>query len=211
VVCMAFTILQPDKSIFKPQQEDFTEIARYLGYRRSDYEVSDAEIKKLIEECGNEMYRSILPKAVFDEFELKLQDTNISFSDVSFDSKDLSRNLKDCESVFLVAVTVGPQVDLLIRRYERTDSVKAAIMQSAGAMYAEKLIEYVNQTIKIAAKEKGLKTKPRYSAGYGDVSLELQKDFFRLLPCSKIGLTLMDTLIMAPEKSVTAFIGCGKF
>ena len=49
--------------------------------------------------------------------------------------------------------------------------------------------------------------RPRFSPGYGDVSLEVQKDFFRLLPCQRIGLTLMDTLIMSPEKSVTAFIG----
>lgn len=206
---MSFTILQPDKNIFLPTEEDFSEIARYLGYRPSAYEISSLEIKKIIEECGKEMFGSILPKAVYDEFELKLEGEEISFGDVCFSSKDLSRNLKNCNKVFLVAVTVGPQVDLLIRRYEKTDSVKAAVMQSAGAMYAEKLIEYVNHKIKTDMEEQGFKVKPRYSAGYGDVSLELQKDFFRLLPCSKIGLTLMDTLIMAPEKSVTAFIGCG--
>ena len=41
----------------------------------------------------------------------------------------------------------------------------------------------------------------------GNVELSVQKEFFRLLPCTRIGLTLMDTLIMSPEKSVTAFIG----
>ena len=35
--------------------------------------------------------------------------------------------------------------------------------------------------------------------------------FFRLLNCTqKIGLTLMDSFIMAPEKSITAFIGLEK-
>ena len=40
------------------------------------------------------------------------------------------------------------------------------------------------------------------------MSLEVQRHFFSLLPCTqRIGLTLTDSLVMAPEKSVTAFIG----
>ena len=74
-------------------------------------------------------------------------------------------------------------------------------------MYIEELVDLINAEIKKIAEADGLKTRPRYSPGYGDVPLEVQKDFFRLLPCTRIGLTLMDTLIMAPEKSVTAFVG----
>ena len=61
------------------------------------------------------------------------------------------------------------------------------------------------------AKENGYKTHPRFSPGYGDLSLKTQSIFFRLLNCTqKIGLTLMDSFIMAPEKSITAFIGLEK-
>jgi cobalamin-dependent methionine synthase I len=74
-------------------------------------------------------------------------------------------------------------------------------------MFIEELVDLVNDEIKKIAEKQGLKTRPRYSPGFGDVPLEIQKDFFRLLPCTRIGLTLMDTLIMAPEKSVTAFCG----
>ena len=77
-------------------------------------------------------------------------------------------------------------------------------MQACGAMFVESFVDSFNE--KINRDYQG-KTKPRFSPGYGDVPLTVQKDFFRLLPCQKIGLTLMDNLIMAPEKSVTAFIG----
>ena len=122
-------------------------------------------------------------------------------------SKDLGANLKDCSKVALVAATIGPQVDALIRRYSSTDSVYASILQATGAMYIEEVVDLLNAEIKKIAEAQGLKTRPRYSPGYGDVPLDIQRDFFRLLPCTRIGLTLMDTLIMAPEKSVTAFIG----
>ena len=53
--------------------------------------------------------------------------------------------------------------------------------------------------------------KPRFSPGFGDLSLENQKKIFSFLRCSQqIGLTLNDSLVMSPEKSVTAFIGLEK-
>ena len=133
----------------------------------------------------------------------------LRFADVTLTSRDLGANLAGCSKVALMATTIGPQVDALIRRYSSTDSVYASILQATGAMFIEKVVDLVNAEIKTIAGTQGLKTKPRYSPGYGDVPLEVQKDFFRLLPCTRIGLTLMDTLIMAPEKSVTAFVGIG--
>ena len=48
----------------------------------------------------------------------------------------------------------------------------------------------------------------RYVRGIGDLALENQKGVFEVLHPSKyIGLSLMDTMIMSPEKSVTAIIG----
>lgn len=133
--------------------------------------------------------------------------TTLRFADVTLQSRDLGRNLAGCSQVALLAATIGPQVDALIRRYSSLDPVYASILQATGAMFIEELVDLVNSEIKKIAAAQGLKTKPRYSPGYGDVPLQVQKDFFRLLPCTRIGLTLMDTLIMAPEKSVTAFVG----
>ena len=54
----------------------------------------------------------------------------------------------------------------------------------------------------------GLHTRARFSPGYGDLKLSSQKDIFRVLDCSrKIGLSLNDSLLMSPSKSVTAIIG----
>ena len=138
-----------------------------------------------------------------------LNHQELRFADVTLHSRDLARNLAGCKQVALLAATIGPQVDALIRRQSSLDPVYASILQATGAMFIEELVDLVNDEIKKIAAAQGLKTKPRYSPGFGDVPLQVQKDFFRLLPCTRIGLTLMDTLIMAPEKSVTAFVGIG--
>ena len=53
----------------------------------------------------------------------------------------------------------------------------------------------------------GVKVGPRFSAGYGDLSLDFQKNIFNILKCEKIGLTLNQSLSMSPSKSVTAIAG----
>ena len=200
---MSTTFLVPDSKDFSP---DFKEVARYLGYSRT---VSpDQDVSGLMEKAAREMAEVMKAQAVFEVFDLTVGlESELSFADVSLHSRDLSRNLAGCSKVALLAATLGPQVDALIRRHSSTDPVYASILQATGPMYIEELVDLVNEEIKKIAASQGLKTKPRYSPGYGDVSLEVQKDFFRLLPCTRIGLTLMDTLIMAPEKSVTAFVG----
>ena len=206
-------ILNLNKSLLAPTQSDYKEVARYIGYSRQI--TPDDMTNGLIEKACRELFDQLMPQAVYEEFPLSVkcsQDSGdrplITFADISIFSKDLYNNLHDCNSVYLMACTIGPQVDRFIRRSQSLDPAYAAVLQSTGAMYIEKVVDYVNEEIKNISQQAGKKSKPRYSPGYGDVSLTVQKEFFRLLPCTRIGLTLMDTLIMAPEKSVTAFVGC---
>ena len=72
----------------------------------------------------------------------------------------------------------------------------------------EAVCDEVNALLEKEAAEEGRSLRRRFSPGYGDLGLENQKGVFELLnPAKLIGLTLMDTLIMSPEKSVTAIIG----
>ena len=200
---MSATFLFPDSKDFSP---DLKEVARYLGYRKAAG--PDVDVKALMEKAAQEMQAVMKPQAVFEIFDLTInENSNLRFADISLQSRDLSTNLSNCSQVALLAATIGPQVDALIRRNSSLDPVYASILQATGAMFIEEVVDLVNDEIKKIAEAQGLKTKPRYSPGFGDVTLEVQREFFRLLPCTRIGLTLMDTLIMAPEKSVTAFIG----
>ena len=211
---MSATFLFPESKDFSP---DLKEVARYLGYRKAV--PPDADVSALMEKAAGEMHAVMKPQAAFEIFDLTINDPTsavvstgsttvmLHFADVTLHSKDLATNLAGCSQVALLAATIGPQIDALIRRHSTVNPVYASILQATGAMFIEEVVDFVNEEIKKIAASQGLKTKPRYSPGFGDVPLEVQKDFFRLLPCTRIGLTLMDTLIMAPEKSVTAFVG----
>jgi cobalamin-dependent methionine synthase I len=202
------------KEVYSAQQIkcDLNEIYRYLGYKKENgaYNVP-SDIKDTICLCAQEMQKILKPQAVYEIFELKNQNGILNFGQYSLISKSLSRNLENCSKVVLFALTIGPLVDKLIQKYSRLDSAKAVICQATGAMFTETFADLFCKTLSQKYAPEGYSLHPRFSPGYGDVPLDTQKLFFSILSCTqKIALTLNDSLLMTPEKSITAFIGLEK-
>lgn len=120
----------------------------------------------------------------------------------------LQKNLAGCGSAVLFAATVGIGIDRLIARYAPLSPTKALLFQAIGAERIESLCDAFEGEMAAEMAQAGRKTRPRFSPGYGDFPLEAQKDIFALLDCPRrIGLTLNESLLMSPSKSVTAIIG----
>ena len=82
------------------------------------------------------------------------------------------------------------------------------LYQAAAAAMIETVCDGVNDAIRREAAGEGLYCRPRFSPGYGDFSIEHQRDFARLLDTPRqIGLTVTESCLLAPTKSVTAVIG----
>ena len=93
-------------------------------------------------------------------------------------------------------------------KYNAISPAKAFMLQAIGAERIEALCDIFEQDIKQELTNNGYTVKPRFSAGYGDIPLELQRDIVSVLDCQrKIGITLNESLVMSPSKSVTAIIG----
>lgn len=101
-------------------------------------------------------------------------------------------------------------MDRLLQKYNKTQISKAVIIQAAATAMIEEFCDMATDEIKqkIESNNSPIYFRPRFSPGYGDFPLSYQKNMAAVLSCSKkIGLTLTDSLIMAPSKSVTAVIG----
>ena len=167
------------------------EILRYAGCRNED-----KDVLSLIHSCVDEVRQKLSYKVCYGEFDVGF---------LNIQSKMFSKNLENCSSVIIFAATIGVEIDRLILKYSRISPSRALILQSIGTERIEALCD---EFCKEIAKEKNMSLTNRFSPGYGDLSLDIQKDIFNFLDCSKrIGLTLNDSLIMSPSKSVTAFVG----
>ena len=189
---------------YDPPEYDKRAIYRYAGIKEGFGGIFDN-----VDECIATAEASFTYKVCFRRFEvseyfggLNLGFFTLNGGGVFFDY------FKDCSRLWVFAATVGLPIDRLIAKYSSTSPIKAILYQALGTERIESLCDKFESDIAALEGLSGLSAKPRYSPGYGDAPLELQRDVFRMLDCQrKIGLTLNESLLMSPSKSVTAFIG----
>ena len=182
---------------------DMGEIFRYMGCKEAD-----PEVLKLVEGCIEEVRSKLTYRVCYRQFAMEEKGDQLDLTFVVSQSEGLRRNLKGCKSLILFAATIGLEIDRLIARYGRLSPAKALCFQAIGAERIESLCKSFNDDMIETLAKSGLGTRPRFSPGYGDFPLEVQKEIFRVLnPAKNIGLSLNDSLLMTPSKSVTAIIG----
>jgi len=198
----------PAETVFGREREALErEIFRYLGLRGTEPEPA---VRRAAQECLTELTGQLTPREVHRFFPLEREgEDTFRIEGVAFPSRSLARNLAGCREVCLMAATVGMAPDRLSARASAGGKVsRAVIVQAAGAALIEAWCDQVNETIRKEAAERGGFLRPRFSPGYGDLALSHQTELFRLLNVQKtIGVTLTESLLMMPSKSVTALIG----
>lgn len=123
-------------------------------------------------------------------------------------SASLQENLEGCHSCILFAATLGIRFDRSLSRYGSIAPSKALLLQAIGAERIEALCDIFCEDI--AHRYAPQAVTRRFSPGYGDLPLDFQKTLFSLLDCPRqIGVTLSESLIMFPSKSVSAIVGIG--
>ncbi|MBE6607693.1 MAG: Vitamin B12 dependent methionine synthase activation subunit [Ruminococcaceae bacterium] len=199
---MSFTVYTKAYSAPEYNKKD---ILRYAGVREAS-----EDITALLEDALSEADGKFTYKVCYAEMPIFAGENELDLTFTKTSSKNLQKNLEYCDSIILFSATVGLEIDRLIARYSKISPARALMLQAIGAERIESLCDFFNDDIKKEKKALGKFTHPRFSPGYGDLPIEIQKDIFRALDCPrKIGLTLNENLLMSPTKSVSAIIGIG--
>ncbi len=182
------------------------EAVRYLGYGRN---AADEKTLALIEDAFAKLERTISPKSVWRIFNLEQTEEGKNIiGNMEIESNSLSRNLKGCVKAVLFGATLGAGTDRLIARVSLSDMAEAVVFQSCAAVLLEEYCDERQLAIGVELEREGLYLRPRFSPGYGDFDITYQQPLMRMLDCAKtIGLTMTDSFMMTPTKSVTALIG----
>ncbi|MBQ8382835.1 MAG: Vitamin B12 dependent methionine synthase activation subunit [Clostridia bacterium] len=180
-------------------QIDRREVYRYLGCGRNQPDPRTVELAeslcKQVEALPLEAVWCRLPLA--DGYDFGLGKAG----------RSLTANLTGCRETFLFAATLGLAADRLIRREEALSEARGVIADAVASAGVEagcnRLCAHLSE---IAGAGKYL--RPRFSPGYGDFPITVQQPLLDLLSARKLlGLTLTDSLLMLPTKSVSAIVG----
>ena len=179
------------------------EVLRYMGCR----EATD-EMCGLVDACVAMAAHAFDFRLCYATFPVTVSEDTVDLGFTCVHSHALAVNLKDCTRAVIFGATVGLEIDRLITKHGRLSPAKGLCLQALGAERIEALCDAFCEELAAREAENGCEIRPRFSPGYGDLPLPLQKDLFAVLDCSRrIGLTLNDSLLMSPTKSVTAMVG----
>lgn len=182
------------------------EIWRYAGYMGIPGEDEEG-LKDTLNQVLKELEKAFNYKVCYRRMDITW-DGDMPVLPFESKSADLAKCIDGCTEIIIFAATIGLDIDRHIAKYQRLSPVKALLMQAYGAERIESLCDYFCKDIEDELKKEDLYLTPRFSPGYGDLPLEKQIDFFKLLDCNRqIGISLNESLLMTPSKSVTAIMG----
>jgi hypothetical protein len=186
---------------------DRVEALRYMGYRGQRM---DANVEKLLDECIDEVMLVSKTSFLYDIFDMESKEEGLHLigTTLLLRGKDIKAHLSGAEKCAVMAVTLGLEVDRRIDFYSRTELAKALVFNACAAAAVESLCDTVQGKIEAEARSMGLEITSRYSPGYGDFPIDIQKELSKVLKTyERLGLSVNESSIMIPRKSVTAFIG----
>lgn len=118
--------------------------------------------------------------------------------------EDFCTQCRNAGFLWCGAVTIGEQ---LTNWRDETNSITAsAIADAVGSECADAAMDALTRLARNELRRRGLGlSERRFSPGYGDMPLELQKLFYDKLNMAQMGIRLTENCFLFPEKSVTAF------
>ena len=190
---------------YNPPKVDKKEVFRYCKTTANE------AANSLLDSCIFEVTDKLSYKVCYTKVDANANGDIIDLGFCSINSQSLARCLEGCNEVIIFAATIGVAMDRLIDKYSIITPSRAVMLQALGSERVEALCDAFCDDMALLEAEQGNIIRPRFSPGYGDLPLEVQKHIFALLnPTSRIGVTLNEKLFMLPQKSVTAIIGVKK-
>lgn len=179
------------------------EILQYLGWRGSEI---PPEVEQQLADAVETVRRLAKPRFIYRPFAIEWEEhwLRLAGSDIVLPGQDIRELLAQCDRCVLMAATLGGEVEREMRQAAVRDMTRSVLLDAVCSAAIEAVCDAADEML---ANEYGYLTD-RFSPGYGDLPLDMQRDFVALLDTPRgIGLTLTDSLILTPRKSVTAIIG----
>ena len=185
-------------------------IYRRLGYKRGITKVDERkkeEIERHIEYAAS----LISLKGAGIRVSLERVDPPLIVLKTGADirSAKLAGFLNGCKEVLFIGSTAGSAVmDAILGDTEGGDMTRGVVIDAVASEMTDAALDWIMGFFnRLLARENARLTRGRFSAGYGDFLLENQKMMYDMLELKRIGVTINESFILMPEKSVTAVVG----
>ena len=182
---------------------DRAEALRYLAIARPD-----AGSLEAIEPVAAALEAALTPRFTFAAFPVRHTPEGVSLegSGLVLPGEMARTMLRECSDAVLLLCTLGAGFEARLRAASARDMAQAAMLDACGSAYVEAGCFDAEKAI--AARFPGKYLTDRFSPGYGDLPLDLQPALCAALDSQRrLGVTVTESLLMVPMKTVSAVIG----
>jgi hypothetical protein len=125
--------------------------------------------------------------------------------------KIISSALKEISKSVLFVGTVGKDFDNWLEdKKKENDLLGEYLANLIGSEIAESLAKWIHKKIFEYFGDEELRCSNRYSPGYCGWDVNEQKKIFEFFPKDVCGITLTESALMLPMKSISGIVGIGK-
>ncbi|MFO7656903.1 MAG: vitamin B12 dependent-methionine synthase activation domain-containing protein [Bacteroidales bacterium] len=188
------------------------EVAELIGYKDTDVPAPVDEIILQAIEMAGEYCKIeggiVLPDDVLLVDEKKM----VRIGDLEFRIKGrLFKELKGSEKIALFLCTAGSEISKVAKELmKKGDLLPGYIFDVIGSVTVERAMDEIQRQFGEKMQERGYKITNRYSPGYCGWQTEEQFKLFKIFPDNFCKVSLTDSALMYPIKSVSGMIGIGR-
>ena len=168
------------------------EALRYLGVQGA----ADDDLLRQLSALAEELQRRIQPRFIWRAAEVP---------QLSLPGSMAAKMLADCHQAAVLVCTLGAEFDLWMKQLQARDMGRALLLDALGSAYVEAGCDTAEEAIR--ARFPGMYLTDRFSPGYGDLPLTVQPSLLAFAGAGRIGVTVTESLLMNPQKSVSAIVG----
>ena len=187
-----------------PITPDLDEALRYAGVRADE----SGDMHRKMAEIAAQCMKTVTPRCTYRVSEIAWESGMPSLfgGQLVLPGRTAAVMLRSCSHAALLVCTLGATFDALARQVQARDFADALLLDGFGGAYVEAGCNAAER--EIAAKLPGKYLTDRFSPGYGDLPLDVQSPLLALTDATRrLGVTLSESNLMNPLKSVTAVIG----
>ena len=183
------------------------EALHYMGWRGTPVE---PELLEQIQTMIDLAEREVQPHAVIRRFGMD-EDGCLNGTALIPQGKDVCRMLSGCHEAVLLAATLGAGSERMLLKAQAKSGAEAVLLDAVLSAAIEAVCDAQEAALRDSLAAQGLYLTDRFSPGYGDMPLAQTREICAVLSADKtIGLTVSQSGIMIPRKSVTAIMGVSR-
>lgn len=161
----------------------------------------DLEVIQLIEQYTLEM-QNITYKQKYKVFKTN-EVSNI------LQGEDIKKYSEYSNETAIFIITLSHDVDKKLRMLEKIDKLKYIVYDTVASHYVEHLCSNMQNEIHQQLLKNNKYALARFSAGYGDFDININKTIYDMLDASRLGVYLTEKNMFIPSKTITGIICAG--